>query len=35
VEEVANYLHAFKLVQGHLRNPLGLPISVRLLNNAH
>ena len=35
VEEVANYLRAFKLVQGHLRDPAGLPISVRLLSDAH
>ena len=35
VEEVANYLRAFKLVQGHLRRPDGLPISVRLLSDAH
>ena len=35
VEEVTNYLRAFKLVQGNLRNPAGLPISVRLLCDAH
>jgi Fic family protein len=35
VEEVANYLRAFKLVQGHLRNPSVLTISVRLLSDAH
>lgn len=35
VEEVTNYLRAFKLVQGHLRDPAGLPISVRLLSDAH
>jgi Fic family protein len=36
VEEVANYyLRAFRLVQDNLRNPAGLPISVRLLCDAH
>jgi hypothetical protein len=30
VEEVANYLGAFRLVQDNLRDPAGLPISVRL-----
>ena len=35
VEEVASYLRAFKLVQGLLRNRSGLPISVRLLGDAH
>ena len=35
VEEVTNYLRAFRLVQGHLRDPHGLPISVRLLCDAH
>jgi Fic family protein len=35
VEEVTNYLRAFRLVQGHLRDPNGLPISVRLLCDAH
>ena len=35
VEEVTNYLGAFKLVKGHLRNPTGLPISLRLLCDAH
>lgn len=35
VEEVANYLRAFRMVQGNLRDPNGLPISVRLLCNAH
>lgn len=35
VEEVTNYLRAFRLVQGQLRNPAGLPISVRLLCDAH
>ncbi len=35
VEEVTNYLRAFKLVQGALRDPAGLPISVRLMCDAH
>ncbi|MBL8388269.1 MAG: Fic family protein [Hydrogenophaga sp.] len=35
VEEVTNYLRAFRLVQSNLRDPAGLPISVRLLCNAH
>lgn len=35
VEEVTNYLRAFRLVQDNLRAPKGLPISVRLLCNAH
>jgi Fic family protein len=35
VQEVTNYLRAFRLVQNHLRNPKGLPISVRLLCDAH
>jgi Fic family protein len=35
VEEVSNYLRAFKLVQDNLRNPEGLPISVRLMCDAH
>ena len=35
VEEVTNYLRAFRLVQDNLRNPGGLPISVRLLSDAH
>ena len=35
MEEVASYLRAFKLVQGFLRNPAGLPINVRLLSDAH
>lgn len=35
VEEVTNYLRAFRLVQENLRDPAGLPISVRLLCNAH
>jgi Fic family protein len=35
VEEVSNYLRAFRWVQGQLRDPQGLPISVRLLCEAH
>lgn len=35
VEEVTNYLRAFRLVQDNLRAPAGLPISVRLLSDAH
>jgi len=35
VEEVTNYLAAFRWVQSQLRDPSGLPISVRLLCNAH
>lgn len=35
VEEVTNYLRAFRWVQAQLRDPGGLPISVRLLCGAH
>jgi len=35
VEEVSNYLRAFRWVQNNLRDPGGLPISVRLLCDAH
>jgi Fic family protein len=35
VEEVTNYLRAFRLVQSQLRDDQGLPISVRLLCDAH
>ncbi|MDB5815578.1 MAG: Fic family protein [Rhodocyclales bacterium] len=35
VEEVTNYLNAFRLVQENLRSSSGLPISVRLLCDAH
>ena len=35
VEEVTNYLRAFRLVRDNLRNEAGLPISVRLLCDAH
>ena len=35
VEEVTNYLRAFRFVQDNLRKPTGLPISVRLMCEAH
>jgi Fic family protein len=35
VEEVTNYLRAFRLVRDNLRAPRGLPLSVRLLCDAH
>jgi Fic family protein len=35
VEEVTNYLRAFRLVRDNLRSASGLPISVRLLCDAH
>ena len=35
VEEVSNYLRAFRLVRENLHKPRGLPLSVRLLCNAH
>ena len=35
VEEVTNYLRAFRFVRQNLRNEAGLPISVRLLCDAH
>jgi Fic family protein len=35
VEEVTNYLRAFRWVQAQLRDPQGLPISIRLLCEAH
>jgi Fic family protein len=35
VEEVSNYLRACRWVQAQLRDPRGLPISVRLLADAH
>ena len=35
VEEVTNYLRAFRWVQEQLSDPKGLPISVRLLCEAH
>lgn len=35
VQEVTNYLRAFRWVQSQLRDPEGLPISMRLLCGAH
>jgi Fic family protein len=35
VEEVTNYLRAFRLVEDNLRDPQGLPLSVRLICDAH
>ena len=35
VEEVSNYLRAFRLVRDKLHSPQGLPLSVRLLCDAH
>ena len=35
VEEVTNYLRAFRLVRDNLRSPAGLPVSMRLLCDAH
>ena len=35
VKEVTNYLRSFRWVQAQLRDPKGLPISVRLLCDAH
>lgn len=35
IEEVTNYMRAFRLVRDNLRDPNGLPISVRLMCNAH
>lgn len=35
VQEVTNYLRAFRLVQDSMRNSAGLPISIRLLCDAH
>ena len=35
VEEITNYLRAFRWVQVQLRDPQGLPISIRLLCEAH
>lgn len=35
VEEVTNYLRAFRWVKEQLQDPNGLPISVRLLCEAH
>lgn len=35
LEEVTNYLRAYRLVRDNLRGPNGLPISVRLMCDAH
>jgi Fic family protein len=35
VQEVTNYIRAFRHVQQQLRSPKGLPISIRLLRDAH
>jgi Fic family protein len=35
VEEVSNYLRAFRLVRKNLHDPRGLPVSTRLLCDAH
>jgi Fic family protein len=35
VEEVTNYIRSYRFVQSNLRAPNGLPISVRLLSEAH
>ncbi len=35
VEEICNYLEAFKFARGQLSRANGLPLSVRLLNGAH
>ncbi len=35
VEEICNYLEALRYARGQLRRPRGLPLSVRLLGNAH
>ncbi len=35
VAEVTNYLRAFRLVRDQLHDPRGLPLSVRLLRDAH
>ena len=35
VEEISNYLRAFRLVRENLHKPRGLPLSVRLLCEAH
>ena len=35
VEEVTNYLQAFQWVQSQMRSEAGLPLSVRLLSEAH
>ncbi len=35
LEEVTNYLRAYRLVRENLRDPKGLPISIRLICDAH
>jgi len=35
VEEVTNYLQAFKFIREQIHSPVGLPVSVRLLTEAH
>lgn len=35
IKEVTNYLSAYRLVRDNLRDPKGLPISVRLMCDAH
>lgn len=35
IEEVTNYIAAYRLVRENLQEPSGLPISIRLLCNAH
>jgi Fic family protein len=35
VEEVTNYVRAFRWVQGQLRDPQGLPMSVRMVCESH
>ena len=35
VEEVTNYISAYRLVRDNLRNPKGLPISVALSSGVH
>lgn len=35
VEEVTQYLQAFRFVRGQINSPTGLPVSVRLLMEAH
>lgn len=35
VEEVTNYMRAFRMVRDNLRDPQGLPLSVRLMCDAH
>ena len=35
IEEVTNYMRAFRLVRQNLSDPAGLPVSVRLLCEAH